>query len=451
MPRAISAITAPPRPRVGASSYEANPPCREDVLIRKEKLSNGLTLITESMPDVRSICVGVWLRRGSRHEPSRINGISHFIEHLVFKGTQNRTAREIALTMDSVGGQMDAFTSKEYTCFYAKVLDSHLEVALDLLGDILRRPRFDPVELERERKVVLEEIQMVDDTPDDLIYDMFFENFYPRNALGRPIQGTAKSVGGMSRRQLLNWFGDVYRPENLLVVAAGNVKPARLKKLATRAFGDLSRGKRSREKVTSPRPRGGVVTRNRRELAQMHLLLGVPAFPEKHRGRFPLYVFNTILGGTMSSRLFQKIREERGLAYSVYSALNAFVDSGFLNVYLATSPEKGNEAVRLVLDELRQLRDDGPTPDELTAAKEHLKGSLMLSLESTGSRMSNLARQEIYYGKQFTLSETLGGVENVSAADVRRVARKLLTGARPGLAAVGRVGRLKIDEKELRL
>jgi len=418
-------------------------------VIRKQILTNGLTLISEQMPDVRSVCIGVWLRRGSRHEPGRINGISHFIEHLVFKGTQSRSAREIALAMDSIGGQIDAFTSKEYTCFYAKVLDEHLDVAVDLLADILQRPLFDAVELERERKVVLEEIQMVDDTPDDLIYDLLSSQLYPRHPLGRPIQGTRASVGALSRRQLLRWFGEAYRPENLLVVAAGNVSHARLRDLARGAFGGLRRGGNGRVGVRAPRARPAVVRRTRRELAQLHLLLGLPAFPEAAHERYPLHVFNTILGGTMSSRLFQKVREERGLAYSVYSGVNTFLDAGLLTIYAATTPRRGDEVVGVVLDELRDLRDHGPGAEELAVAKEHLKGSLMLSLESTVSRMSNLARQEIYHGRQRTLGATLRGVERVSRARVHALAHRLLDGARVSLAAVGRVGQLKTRQKDL--
>lgn len=420
-------------------------------MIRKHDFANGLTLITESMPDVRSVSIGIWLRRGSRHEHARLNGISHFIEHLVFKGTQTRSSRDIALAMDSVGGQMDAFTSKEYTCFYAKVLDEHLPVAIDLLADIVQRPLFDPTELERERKVVLEEIQMVEDTPDDLIYDVFSSHFYPGNALGRPIQGTEQTVSGFGRRQLLKFFRDSYRPENLLVVAAGNVEHGAMRRKIRSAFEGLEPGGRVDRRLPRPRPRSSVVTRRRQELSQLHLLLGLPAFPASREGRYPLYVYNTILGGTMSSRLFQKIREERGLVYSVYSAVNSFLDAGFLNVYAATNPKTGAEVVRLVKQELLDLAENGPSAEELRVAKEHLKGSLMLSLESTSSRMSNLARQEIYYGRQFSLNQTLRGVERVSRRAVHTLARELTQRQKLGLAAVGRVGRLKLADEDLRL
>jgi predicted Zn-dependent peptidase len=420
-------------------------------MIRKEVLDNGLTLLTESMPQVRSVTIGVWLRRGSRHEPAKLNGMSHFIEHLVFKGTRNRTAREIALSMDSVGGQIDAFTSKEYTCFYAKVLDQHVEEAVDLLADIVQRPLFDPAELERERQVVLEEIRMVEDSPDELIYDLFAGEFYPRQTLGRPIQGTAETVSAMTRRQLLGFFRRSYRPEHMIVAAAGNLRHAKLAKLVRRGFESLRPSHRPEREPAKPRARCATVKKTRNELSQLHLLLGLPAFRKSLPERYALHVLNTILGGTMSSRLFQRIREERGLAYSVYSALNGFRDTGHLVIYAATHPTTGPDVIRLALDELRSLRDRGPTPAELEVAREHLKGSLMLALEQTSSRMSNLARQEIYLDRLQSLTETLRRVGGVKVADVHRVARELMSGQRVGLAAIGRVGRLRVPAEALRL
>ena len=420
-------------------------------MIRKERLANGLTLITETMPHVRSISLGVWLRKGSRHEPAALNGASHFLEHLVFKGTEDRTAREIALIMDSVGGQMDAFTSKEYTCFYAKVLDAHLPTAVDILSDLVRRPRFDPEELERERQVVVEEIRMVEDTPDELLYDLFAQHFYPRHALGRPIQGTEATVSSWSRARLVRFFRDAYQPGTMLIVAAGNVRHARLSRLVRAAFGSMPRGG-GRIRV-GPRPRvgSGVVFKHKKNLEQLHVLLGMPAFPENFRGRYPLFVLNALLGGTMSSRLFQKVREERGLAYAVYSAVNAFLDTGFLMVYAATSPQRGDETVRVILEELKALRDRGPDKAELEMAKENLKGSLMLSLESTSSRMSNLARQEIYFGRQFTLEETLKGIAPVTAKNVQALCRSLFQGHRLTLAALGNLSKFKTRAEGLRL
>ena len=423
-------------------------------MIRKESLDNGLTLLTETMPHVRSVALGVWLRRGSRHEPANVNGISHFIEHLVFKGTETRTAREIALAADSVGMQLDAFTTKEYTCFYAKMLDEHLPLAVDLLSDIVQRPLFDPEELERERQVVMEEIRMVEDTPDELIYDVFSGHFYPRHPLGRPIQGTGATVGAMSRRRLLGFFRGAYRPDNMLIVAAGNLQHGRLARVIRKAFGSMNgpgRPNRTSRTTRPPRPRGGVITRNKKGLEQLHLLLGLPAYPESFAGRYALFVLNALLGGTMSSRLFQKIREERGLVYSVYSSVNSFADCGFMMVAAATSPKRGAEVVRLTLGEMADLRDNGPTEAELVVAKEHLKGSLMLALESTSSRMSNLARQEMYFGRQFSLEKVLASIDAVTTEQVQTISGELFHDRRLGLAAIGELSRFKLREEALGL
>jgi predicted Zn-dependent peptidase len=411
--------------------------------IRKDRLANGITVLTERIPHVRSVSLGVWLRSGSRHEPAPMNGISHFIEHLVFKGTATRTARDIALAVDSIGGQIDAFTTKEYTCFYAKVLDTHLADAVELLADIVRNPKFDAEELERERGVILEEIRMVEDSPEELVYDLFAEHFYARHPLGRPIQGTVRTVSTLTRPRVSRYFRGAYLPENMLVVAAGNVSHGRLVRLLDRRLGAIPRGRRAGAPGRRANGRPAIVRRQKRDLEQIHLLMGWNAFPEHARERYPLYVLNTILGGAMSSRLFQKIREERGLAYSVYSALHAFHDTGALLVYAATSPERGDEVIDLVGSELRDLARHGPDPREVEVAREHLKGSVMLSLESTSSRMSHLARQEIYERRQYGLEEVLGGIDGVEVRHVHAAARKILSRGPGALAAVGRVRALR--------
>ena len=421
----------------------------ENRRIHKERLGNGITVLTERMPHVRSVTLGVWLRSGSRHEPAAVNGISHFIEHLVFKGTATRTARDIALAVDSIGGQIDAFTTKEYTCFYAKVLDSHLSDAVDLLADIVRSPRFDPEELDRERGVILEEIRMVEDSPEELVYDLFSERFYPRHPLGRPIQGTLRSVSSLTPRRVSNYFRKSYLPANMLVVAAGNIDRRRLVRCLENRLGGIPARRVPRPGGRAPLGRTAVVLREKRDLEQVHLLLGWNAFPNTSRERYPLYVLNAILGGSMSSRLFQKIREERGLAYSVYSALHAFHDTGALMVYAATSPDRGDEVVQLIMEELRDLATRGPDPHEVEVAREHLKGSVMLSLESTSSRMSHLARQEIYDRRQFGLEEVLAGIDAVAPRHVHAAADRVLRGRRGTLAAVGKVRSLKRARRAL--
>jgi len=416
--------------------------------IRKEVFPNRLVLVTERMPNIRSVALGVWMKKGSRHERESENGISHFIEHLLFKGTETRSAKDIALIIDSVGGQMDAFTTKEYTCFYFKVLDEHLDVAVDLLSEIVRRPKFVPEEIEKERKVIFEEIKMVEDTPDELVYDLFTESFYRGHPLGRPIQGTIASVSSMQKDQLIRFFRDSYQPDNLLITAAGNLDHDRLAGAMRQAFEPLTNGRR--EAIGAP-PRGHaeVVVREKKELGQLHLCLGVPGLPMPDERRYEQYVLNTLLGGTMSSRLFQHIREERGLAYSVFSSVNSFLDAGNLMIYAATSPESGREVVNLVLEELRRLKEQPVSDGELQMARDHLKGSLMLSLESSSSRMSNLARQEVYFGRQFTLNEILAGVDRVTAQDLLRMAVDLFDPRNCTLAVLGKTAGLRLEPSDL--
>jgi predicted Zn-dependent peptidase len=416
--------------------------------IRRRAFSNGLILATEAMPQLRSVSLGVWMKQGSRHETAEENGISHFIEHLLFKGTTTRTARDIALQIDSIGGQMDAFTTKEYTCFYFKVLDRHLDVAVDLLSDIIRNPQFLPAEIEKERKVIYEEIKMVDDTADELVYDIWSEAHYGNHPLGRPIQGTMDSVGRMHVDALTRYFRDSYRPANLLVTAAGSLDHDKLEQSLGAAFAGLNGHK---EIALGPLPtaRSLVTVRDKKELGQLHLCLGLPGVKMDDDRRFPLYVLNTLLGGTMSSRLFQHVREERGLAYSVYSSANSYLDTGTLLVYAATSPESGREVMDLVHAELKRLKEQPVTDAELKLAKDHLKGNLMLSLESSSSRMSNLARQEIYFGRHFGLDEILNGIDAVEHRHLMGLAQDLFDPERSTLAVLGNAAGTGLDSVQL--
>ncbi len=417
--------------------------------IRKERFGNGLVLITEPMRTLRSVALGVWMKRGSRHESQEQNGISHFIEHLLFKGTETRSAQDIALIVDSVGGQMDAFTTKEYTCFYFKVLDEHVDIAVDLLSDIVRHPKFIPDEVEKERKVIYEEIKMVDDTPDELVYDIFSESFWKNHPLGRPIQGTMRSVSRMDLDMLIRFFRDSYQPSNIMITAAGNLDHGRLADAMRRAFEPI-RNSTTPIPIAAPGTTGAVVVREKKELGQLHLCLGVPCFGLPPERRYREYVLNTLLGGTMSSRLFQHIREERGLAYSVFSSVNSFLDSGNLLVYAATSPESGKEVVELILQEFSKLKKASVGAGELKMAKDHLKGSLMLSLESSSSRMSNLARQEFYYGRQFSVNEILQGIDAVTGEELLDLSREIFDPSSCTLAVLGQTSGLGIDKVELR-
>ena len=416
-------------------------------MLERETLPDGLTLLFEDVPGVRSVSIGVWLRIGSCHEPERLSGICHFIEHLVFKGTKTRTARDINLLTDRIGGNVDAFTSKEETCFYARVLDDHLPLAVDLLADIVRAPRFDAEELERERKVILEEIRMVLDSPEERIYDLFCEEFWPGHPLGRPVQGTAGTVAAMSRRTVQNWFRKAYVPGNILVAAAGNLRPE-ARDLIRGAFAALPPGTRPQNR-RSPRWQSGVRVEHRREMEQLHLLAGLPALPSGHPDRFTLHLLNTILGGSISSRLFRRIREERGLAYSVSSQVHTHRGAGLLTVYAGTSPENAREVLQLALGELRDLARRAPAREELDVARDHLKGNLLLALESTSSRMSRAAREEIVLGRSVGNEEIVAELDKVDPDAVRGLAERIVAGAKPALAAVGRATRLKLREEDL--
>ena len=394
-------------------------------MVTREVLDNGLRLITETMPHVRSVTIGVWLMRGSRHESDARSGIAHFVEHMLFKGTDTRTAEDIAQAIDSIGGQLDAFTAKEYASYYIKVLDEHLPLAVDLLSDIVLRPAFAAEEIEREKKVILEEIKMVEDTPDDLVHELFTQHFWEGHSLGRPILGTKETVEALNADTLGEYFRGAYVASNMIVSAAGNLDHSRVRDLVTEAFRALPA---SGETFTDEPPRvvPQVVTRTK-ELEQSHVCLGTNSYPQSHEDRYVSYILNTVLGGSMSSRLFQNVREKRGLAYAVFSGLSAYRDAGNITIYAGCANEAVGEVIDLCVEELRAMKR-APVPEsELRRAKDHLKGSLMLSLENTASRMSHLARQEIYFDRHFGLDETLAGVERVSPEDVRRVAAELFS------------------------
>jgi len=404
-------------------------------MITREVLDTGLRLITETMPHVRSVSIGVWLTRGSRHEAQPQSGIAHFVEHMLFKGTATRTAEDIAQEIDSIGGQLDAFTAKEYASYYIKVLDEHLPTAVGLLSDIVMHPRFEAEDIEKEKKVILEEIKMVEDTPDDLVHELFTQHFWEGHALGRPILGSKETVESFTSEILRDYFRTTYVAPHLIVSAAGNVEHAQVRDLVSRAFGALpTTGAEYRDTVPQVVPQVLVRTK---ELEQSHVCLGTNSYPQNHPDRYVGYIMNTVLGGSMSSRLFQNVREKRGLAYAVFSGLSAYRDAGNLTIYAGCSNEAVAEVVDLCVDELKALkRDEVPEP-ELRRAKDHLKGSLMLSLENTASRMSHLARQEIYFERHFGLDETLAGVERVTAADVQRVARDLFANGSLAATVVG--------------
>jgi predicted Zn-dependent peptidase len=408
--------------------------------IVRDVLDNGLRLLTERMTQVRSISIGVWLTRGSRHESAERGGIAHFVEHMLFKGTATRSAEDIAQAIDSIGGQLDAFTAKEYASYYIKVLDEHLPLAIDILSDIVMNPAFGAEDVEREKKVVLEEIKMVEDTPDDLVHELFTQGFWENHPLGRPILGRPETVESFNAELLRRYFHGAYTAPNLIISAVGNLEAK---------FGAVPTVcEPAGEDAPTVVPK--ILIRNK-ELEQSHLCLGASSYPQNHDDRFSSYVLNTLLGGSMSSRLFQNVREKRGLAYAVFSGLSAYRDAGSFTIYAGCSNKAVGEVIDLVVEELRGVRHS-PVPDtELQRAKDHLKGSLMLSLENTASRMSHLARQEIYFDRQFGLDETLQGVERVTAADVQRVADDLFKNGSLSATVLGNVNGLEIPPERLLL
>ena len=416
-------------------------------IIVRDVLGNGLRLLTETMTQVRSVSIGVWLTRGSRHESAERGGIAHFVEHMLFKGTAKRTAEDIAQAIDSIGGQLNAFTAKEYASYYIKVLDEHVPLALDILSDIVLNPAFSPEDIEREKKVVLEEIKMVEDMPDDLVHELFTQGFWEDHPLGRPILGLPETVEALDAGVLRRYFEHVYTAPNLIVSAVGNLDHARVRALVEQKFAAVPTVAERVDEVP-PTVVPKILIRNK-EIEQSHLCLGSSSYPQNHDDRYSSEVLNTLLGGAMSSRLFQNIREKRGLAYTVGSGLSAYRDAGSFTVYAGCSNDAVGQVIDLVVEELRGVRDVPVPAAELQRSKDHLKGSLMLGLESTSSRMSHLAHQEIYFDQQFGLDQTLQGIERVTAEDVQRVAADLFKSGSLSATVLGNVNGLDIPRERL--
>ena len=414
---------------------------------RKSLLPNGIRVITERMPHVRSVAVGIWVETGSRHEAAGRDGVSHLIEHLVFKGTATRTAEEIAITMDSVGGQMDAFTTKEHTCFYVQVLDEHLPLAVDMLSDILLRPLFSADELEREKSVVLQEIKMVEDTPDDVIHDIFAEQVWRDHPLGRPILGTRASVDAFSRDAVLGHFQEEYTPPRIVVAVAGNVTHDQVVELFGAGFDGFARTATPRT-TTPPKLTPGVNLVSK-QLEQVHLVMGFPGLHHSAPERYALFLLNDVVGGSMSSRLFQEVRERQGLVYSIHSGVQAFADAGTTYVYAATDAPNFSKVLKSTLKELRDLKKNGVTAEELKRAKDHLKGSLMLSLESTSSRMNRIAKHELHLGSFLTLDQMIASIDAVRLDDVQALIGQILDEERLALTTLGPLDRRNLP-RELR-
>ncbi|MGH7825960.1 MAG: M16 family metallopeptidase [Candidatus Binatia bacterium] len=417
-------------------------------MFAKSVLDNGIRVVSQEMQDHRSVTLGIWVENGSRHESDDRHGISHFIEHLLFKGTERRSAVQIAEEIDAVGGVLNAFTSKEHTCYYAKVLDENLPLAIDLLTDIFLHSVFDVEEIERERAVILQEISQVEDTPDDYIHDLFSLDFFKNHSLGRPICGRAETVLNFARDDFLSFFRARYQPCRVVVSAAGRFSHADLVREMAARLGAVSNSANGADSPSSngemcPDVQSGVFP-HVKTLEQAHLCLGVAGVHQSHPRRYAAYVLNTLLGGGMSSRLFQEIREKRGKAYSVYSFLSSYKDVGYLGIYAGTSVESVEEVVDLVVTELKKLAAGEIKDVEIHRTQGQLVGNIMLGLESTDSWMSHNARNEIYFGKAVTTDEICNRIRSVSRDELVDLASTLL---RPEGMAVSLLGDFKHDFK----
>jgi len=416
-------------------------------MYRKDTLANGIRVVSETLPKSRSISIGVWVKVGSRHEPPEIGGISHFIEHMFFKGTEKRSAKDIAIEMDSLGGEYNAFTSQETTTYYAKVVDEHLPVAIDILSDILLGSKFDAGEMEKERKVILEEIKGVEDTPDDFIHELFTGAVWPDNSLGRPILGTKDTIRGLKHQDILSYIENYYSPKEIVISVAGNFEHARLIDLLNAHFGKLARS--VVPKKEEPPTFTHALSVKKKQLEQVQLCMGCKGLPIAHEDRYVLSALNTVLGYSMSSRLFQEVREQNALAYSIYSYVTSYRDAGLLTVYAGTGPSNTLEVVRLVLKEFKKIKEDGITPAEELRVRNQIKGNLILSLESSNSHMSRIARQEIYFGKYLSMDDIIKEVEKVTGEQVRRLARQLFTPENITLTILGPLAKAEVPDSIL--
>jgi predicted Zn-dependent peptidase len=418
--------------------------------IRRTRLPNGLLVLTESIAHVRSVSMGVWIDSGSRDESLALNGISHFVEHMVFKGTTSRSAQQFAREADAIGGNLDAFTGKESICFNIKVLDEHIAPALDLLTDLVLHPTFTSEDIAREQGVILEEIKMDEDNPDYLVHETFTQNFWKGNSLGRPILGTVKTVSSFSQQVVFDFYAGRFTPRNMVFSAAGHLDhDTFVAQVADHFSGLAASSETPLDHVPAPATYPHITLKRKKSLEQVQLCLGVPAPPVSSPARYGVYLLNSMLGGGMSSRLFQTVREDRGLAYSIYSESNPFRDTGCLAIYAGTSAEKTPEVLRLTIEELRRLKEDTVPEAELRRAKDQLKSNIVLGLESSSSRMANLARQEMYFGRFFTVDDIIAEVEAVTAADVQSLARDLFRPESIALTVLGNLGDLAVDRKAL--
>jgi predicted Zn-dependent peptidase len=419
------------------------------------RLDNGLTIVSEKMPGLRSATIGIWLRRGSRHETEAENGLCHFIEHAVFKGTERRSALDIAIESDRLGGNLDAFTMHEMTGFTMKVADRGVEKAFDLVSDMLLRPRFEREDLEREQKVIIEEMKMVEDTPDEFLGELFNAAYFPAHPLGRPIEGTEATVSSFNRERTAEFHAREFVPRNMVLAAAGSIEHEQLLEMAAKAFQHLKAEEDpaadTAQYVGAPRPAAPIIIERKGELEQAHLLIASPWTDARHEDRFAASLLANVIGGTTSSRLWQSIREERGLAYSVGAGVSSYTDAGVFHIYAGTSPEQLDEVVDLSLAELRRVVRESVTEDELRLAKDQTSSSILLGLESSNVRAGALARQEIIHGRRITPDAILRRLEEVTVEDIHLVAQEYFKTEAMSLAALGDLNGFSVDRARLEI
>jgi predicted Zn-dependent peptidase len=404
-------------------------------MFQKTRLENGIKVVTEKMPHVRSVCIGIWVPTGSRHEAPEKNGISHFVEHMLFKGTDTRTSLDISTAVDSLGGEINAFTSREMTTYYIKVLDEHLDVALDILSDIFLHSLFDKKELEKERQVILEEIRMQEDQPEDHVHDLIQEVVWPNQPLGFPVAGREESVSSINREGIIDFIEKRYSQKGIVISCAGNIEHEACVQAIDQGFRDYT-------SVPGPSPlkpptyHSGTRVINK-DLEQVHLCLSLPGLRQNHPDRYAFYALNTILGTNMSSRLFQEVREKRGMAYSVFSYLSSYIDSGSLTIYTGTGREKIRAVIEVIRNQLDDLSSQPVSDQELSKAKEYMKGGLMLSLESSSSVMSRIAKQTLYFESYQSVDDMVQEIEGVTSEKILELASGSFRGDQLSMAAIG--------------
>ena len=413
-------------------------------MYKKVTIDNGIPVVIETTKDTRSICIGIWVKVGARHELIERNGISHFLEHMFFKGTKKRTSKDIALEIDSLGGELNAFTSRENTTFYIKVLDEHIEIAVELLTDIFLNSIFQEEEIEKEKGIISEEIKSVKDTPDDYIHDLFNENIWGKESrLGQSVLGSEKTIKTFARDSLLKHIKEYYGSKNIVVACSGNFKEETLIESLNRGIGTIKKGfKPKKESCPEFRGKPNII---HQKLSEAHICVGLKGIRQGSNNRYSMYLLNTILGGGVSSRLFQEIREKRGLAYSIYSFNSSYVDTGVWSVYAGTDRKRVNEVVDIIISQIRGL-PSSLTTEELQKAKDQLKGNLVLALESTHSKMINIARQEIYYGRYFSPEDIIKAVESVTLEKLIEFSKRLIKNKPIALTVYG-----PVKEKELNI